>query len=58
MGDSGTGRRPDVQARAEAPIVAGDGEVAQLSKLAELHEAGALTDAELAAAKARLLGDT
>ncbi|MEV6660404.1 SHOCT domain-containing protein [Nocardia fluminea] len=35
---------------------AGDDTVAQLSKLAELHSAGALSDAEFAAAKAKLLG--
>jgi hypothetical protein len=33
----------------------GDGEVDKLTKLAELHGSGALTD-EFAAAKARLLG--
>ncbi|MGF0318116.1 SHOCT domain-containing protein [Nocardia fluminea] len=35
---------------------AGDDTVAQLGKLAELHSAGALSDAEFAAAKAKLLG--
>ncbi|MEU4649496.1 SHOCT domain-containing protein [Nocardia fluminea] len=34
---------------------AGDDTVAQLGKLAELHSAGALSDAEFAAAKAKLL---
>ena len=34
----------------------GDDEVDELNKLAELHSSGALTDAEFAAAKTRLLG--
>lgn len=39
-----------------AAAPAGDSQVADLEKLAALHEAGALTDEEFAAAKARLLG--
>ena len=39
-------------AQAEPPA-GGDGDVDRLSKLAELHASGALTDEEFAAAKAR-----
>lgn len=38
------------------PAAAGDDTIAQLKQLAELHTAGALTDAEFAAAKGKLLG--
>lgn len=38
-----------------APAVSGDDVIAQLGRLAQLHDAGALTDAEFAAAKAKLL---
>ncbi len=38
------------------PPAPGNDTVAQLSQLAELHSAGALSDAEFAAAKAKLLG--
>ncbi|SDE25166.1 SHOCT domain-containing protein [Glycomyces harbinensis] len=40
---------------AAAPPPAGDDVIAKLGRLAELHDAGALTDAEFAAAKAKLL---
>jgi hypothetical protein len=39
-----------------ASATSGDDHVGQLEKLAELHEAGALSDEEFAAAKARTLG--
>jgi hypothetical protein len=39
-----------------APAAGGDDTVAQLKQLADLHSAGALTDAEFEAAKAKLLG--
>jgi hypothetical protein len=45
-----------VLAKAGASAAGGAGDVAQLVQLAELHAAGALSDAEFAAAKARLLG--
>ncbi|MFD3706610.1 SHOCT domain-containing protein [Nocardia sp. NPDC058658] len=45
-----------VYAPAPAPVSGGDDTVAQLSTLAELHSSGALSDAEFAAAKAKLLG--
>jgi len=38
------------------PAAAGDDTVAQLKQLADLHGAGALSDAEFEAAKAKLLG--
>jgi Short C-terminal domain len=38
------------------PRPQGGGEVDELARLASLHDAGALTDDELAAAKAKLLG--
>ncbi|MBL0888302.1 SHOCT domain-containing protein [Myceligenerans sp. I2] len=40
----------------QAPAVASDGLAEQLKSLTQLHQAGALTDEEFAAAKARLLG--
>lgn len=43
-------------AQAAAPTTGGAGDVAQLKQLADLHAAGALSDAEFAAAKKRLLG--
>ncbi|MFD8102524.1 SHOCT domain-containing protein [Nocardia fluminea] len=49
---------PPPQQQAPPPPPApsgGDDTVAQLGKLAELHSAGALSDAEFAAAKAKLL---
>ena len=42
-------------AAAEAPAGASDDLMGQLSQLAQLHQAGALTDEEFAAAKAKLL---
>jgi Short C-terminal domain len=39
-----------------APAPASTGEVDELSRLAQMHESGALTDDEFAAAKAQLLG--
>jgi Short C-terminal domain len=39
-----------------APAPAGDDVVEDLGKLADLHATGALSDAEFAAAKARLIG--
>lgn len=42
--------------RASLPSSTSDDYVAQLTKLAELHDAGALSDEEFTAAKARLLG--
>ncbi|MFE1595012.1 SHOCT domain-containing protein [Nocardia sp. NPDC058705] len=48
---------PPQQAYAPPPApTAADDTVAQLSTLAELHSSGALSDAEFAAAKAKLLG--
>ncbi|MFD3463700.1 SHOCT domain-containing protein [Nocardia fluminea] len=47
---------PQQQAPPPPATSAGDDTVAQLGKLAELHSAGALSDAEFAAAKAKLLG--
>ncbi|MFD3429782.1 SHOCT domain-containing protein [Nocardia fluminea] len=47
---------PQQQAPPPPAPSAGDDTVAQLGKLAELHSAGALSDAEFAAAKAKLLG--
>lgn len=46
---------PPPQPVAAAPA-AGNDLTAELTKLADLHSAGVLTDAEFAAAKARLLG--
>ena len=46
---------PPPQYVAPPPASTG-GEVDQLSRLAQLHESGALSDDEFAAAKARLLG--
>ena len=43
---------------AMAAAGAGADPIAQLERLAELHRSGALTDAECAAAKAKLLGST
>lgn len=43
-------------APAAAPADAGGSMLDQLSKLAALHQQGALTDAEFSAAKAKLLG--
>jgi hypothetical protein len=52
----------DAQAALRAPAVApqpaSDGLAGQLQQLAGLHAQGALSDAEFAAAKARLLGGT
>src|SRR5262245_52339820 len=45
-----------VPAQRESQAPAGASMMDQLSELARMHEAGALTDAEFAAAKARLLG--
>lgn len=42
-------------AAASAPAGAGDDLMAQLTQLAQLHQAGVLTDEEFAAAKAKLL---
>jgi hypothetical protein len=39
-----------------APAPAGDDLTAQLQQLAQLHNAGVLSDAEFAAAKQKLLG--
>jgi putative oligomerization/nucleic acid binding protein len=39
----------------QMPAAAGDDPLDQLERLAELHQRGALTDAEFAAAKAKLL---
>jgi hypothetical protein len=38
------------------PAPTGDSDVDQLSKLAELHDSGALSDEEFGAAKSKLLG--
>ncbi|MGW0635945.1 SHOCT domain-containing protein [Nocardia salmonicida] len=46
---------PPPQQAPPPPPSAGNDTVAQLGKLAELHSAGALSDAEFAAAKAKLL---
>ena len=46
---------PPPQYIAPAPASTG-GEVDELSRLAQMHESGALTDDEFAAAKAQLLG--
>ena len=46
---------PPPQYVAPAPASTG-GEVDELSRLAQMHESGALTDDEFAAAKAQLLG--
>jgi hypothetical protein len=42
--------------RRVAPAVPAADPVAELKELAQLHSSGALTDAEFAAAKAKLLG--
>lgn len=47
---------PPPQPAPAAPVGVSDDLIVQLSKLAELHAAGALDDAEFAAAKAQLLG--
>lgn len=53
----GGGAVIDLRAQgAEVPPGGGDPQVADLERLAALHESGALTDEEYAAAKARLLG--
>jgi hypothetical protein len=41
---------------AQGPAAAGTDTVSQLERLAKLHESGALTDAEFAAQKAKLIG--
>jgi hypothetical protein len=46
---------PTAQERRGAPDIVSNG-VAELAKLAELHDRGKLTDSEFAAEKARLLG--
>jgi len=46
---------PPAPAAAAAPAAAGD-TTAELERLASLHQSGALTDDEFAAAKAKLLG--
>ena len=46
---------PPVQYVAPAPVSTG-GEVDELSRLAQMHDSGALSDDEFAAAKAQLLG--
>jgi hypothetical protein len=43
-------------AAAAAPASAGDDLMGQLNQLAQLHQAGVLSDEEFAAAKAKLLG--
>jgi hypothetical protein len=43
-------------APAAPPPAAATGTTAELERLAELHKSGALSDAEFAAAKSRLLG--
>jgi hypothetical protein len=53
-------RRSEVQAPppqyvAPAPVSTG-GEVDELSRLAQMHDSGSLSDAEFAAAKSQLLG--
>lgn len=56
---SGTGAAPipaAAPATSAAPTHAGNDAAAQISKLAELHQAGILTDDEFAAAKAKALG--
>ncbi|MEU5870927.1 SHOCT domain-containing protein [Glycomyces sp. NPDC047369] len=42
-------------ASAPAPASGGDDVIAQIGRLVDLHDAGALSDAEFAAAKAKLL---
>ena len=42
--------------QAAAPAPATDDVIAQIEKLSALHQSGALTDEEFAAAKAKLLG--
>jgi len=46
---------PPQAAPAPAPAASGDS-TAELERLAKLHESGALTDEEFAAAKSKLLG--
>jgi hypothetical protein len=46
---------PPVQYVAPAPVSTG-GEVDELSRLAQMHDSGALSDDEFAAAKTQLLG--
>ena len=49
--------RQEGAAQGGAPAAPGGGNVtAELQKLAELHKSGVLSDAEFAAAKAKLLG--
>ncbi|HVX19723.1 MAG TPA: SHOCT domain-containing protein [Acidimicrobiales bacterium] len=47
---------PPPPAAAPAPAPAADDTVGQLQQLAQLHQAGALSDEEFAQAKARILG--
>lgn len=49
-------RTPPAAAPAPAPLPAGPDVAAKLGELADLHARGSLTDAEFAAAKAKLLG--
>jgi hypothetical protein len=47
---------PPAPAPAPAPAAAGGDTTAELERLAGLHQSGALTDDEFAAAKSKLLG--
>jgi hypothetical protein len=47
---------PPAPAPAPAPAAAGGDTTAELERLSSLHQSGALTDDEFAAAKAKLLG--
>jgi hypothetical protein len=59
MQQQGGGAPPPEPAPAPAPAAQASGasdRIAQLQQLASLHESGALTDEEFAAAKAQVLG--
>jgi hypothetical protein len=51
-------RRPSAESEPASPADEDDARLARLERLATLHEKGVLTDEELAAEKARLLGST
>jgi hypothetical protein len=46
-----------LQEHAAGAVTGGDDRIAQLERLAALHDSGALTEAEFAAEKAKILGD-
>jgi membrane protease subunit (stomatin/prohibitin family) len=52
---AGTNRAMQAQAGPAAPAPAADDTISRLQQLASLHDSGALTDEEFAAAKAQVL---